>query len=62
MGWIRRLSVSASRPNSATGRSWPKGHPVPLAWVHIDRDRDIGEYCEPNIWIFHQAGGPPRRG
>jgi hypothetical protein len=23
--------------------------------VHIDRDRDLGEYWEPNVWIIHQA-------
>ena len=32
--------------------------PAGLATVHIDRDRDLGEYWEPNIWIIH----PPRRG
>ena len=29
--------------------------PAGLATVHIDRDRDIGEYWEPNVWIVHQA-------
>ena len=29
--------------------------PAGLATVHIDRDRDIGDYWEPNIWIIHQA-------
>jgi len=27
--------------------------PAGLATVHIDRDADIGEYWEPNIWIIH---------
>jgi GNAT superfamily N-acetyltransferase len=27
--------------------------PAGLATVHIDRDNDIGEYWEPNIWIIH---------
>ena len=35
--------------------------PAGLAIVRIDRDNDIGEYWEPNIWIIHQAsGGAPR--
>ena len=29
--------------------------PAGLATVHIDRDRDLGEYWEPNIWVIHQA-------
>jgi len=31
--------------------------PAGLATVHIDRERDTGEYWEPNIWIIHEAGG-----
>jgi hypothetical protein len=27
--------------------------PAELATVHIDRERDTGEYWEPNIWIIH---------
>ena len=27
--------------------------PAGLATVHIDRDHDLGEYWEPNIWIIH---------
>lgn len=27
--------------------------PAGLATVHIDRERDLGEYWEPNIWIVH---------
>ncbi|HUY44264.1 MAG TPA: beta-1,3-glucanase family protein [Streptosporangiaceae bacterium] len=27
--------------------------PAGLATVHIDRDRDAGDYWEPNIWIIH---------
>ena len=30
--------------------------PAGLTTVHIDRDNDIGEYWEPNIWIIHQVG------
>jgi hypothetical protein len=29
--------------------------PAGLATVHIDRDRDLGEYWEPNVWIIHQT-------
>jgi GNAT superfamily N-acetyltransferase len=29
--------------------------PAGLAPVHIDRDADLGEYWEPNIWIIHRA-------
>ena len=29
--------------------------PAGLATVHIDRERDLGEYSEPNVWIIHQA-------
>ena len=31
--------------------------PAGLTTVHIDRDRDTGEYWEPNIWVIH----PPIR-
>jgi len=35
--------------------------PEGLAPVHIDREKDLGEYWEPNIWIIHEArGGAPR--
>jgi hypothetical protein len=34
--------------------------PAGLATVHIDRDRDRGEYWEPNVWIIHPPlGGAP---
>jgi hypothetical protein len=37
--------------------------PAGLATVHIDRDRDLGEYWEPNIWLIHSLTGPsPRMG
>ena len=29
--------------------------PAGLSTVHIDRDRDTGEYWEPNVWIIHQV-------
>lgn len=31
--------------------------PAGLATVHVDRDRDLGEYWEPNIWIIHDLAG-----
>jgi hypothetical protein len=31
--------------------------PAGLATVHIDTDRDLGEYWEPNIWIIHEVSG-----
>lgn len=27
--------------------------PAGLAPVHIDRERDVGEYWEPNVWLIH---------
>jgi GNAT superfamily N-acetyltransferase len=30
--------------------------PAGLATVHIDREQDLGEYWEPNIWLIHQPG------
>jgi hypothetical protein len=30
---------------------FPRG----LATVHIDRDRDLGDYWEPNVWIIHDT-------
>jgi hypothetical protein len=32
--------------------------PAGLSTVHIDRDRDLGEYWEPNIWIIHPPAAP----
>ena len=29
--------------------------PAGLTTVHIDRDHDLGEYWEPNIWIIHHV-------
>lgn len=36
--------------------------PAGLATVHIDRDHDVGEYWEPNIWIIHQVFVPEGEG
>lgn len=27
--------------------------PAGLATLHIDRERDAGEYWEPNVWMIH---------
>ena len=46
---------------SWTGMEFPETgdyvFPAGLAPVHIDRERDSGEYWEPNIWIIHEASG-----
>jgi hypothetical protein len=31
--------------------------PAGLTTVHIDRERDCGEYWEPNIWLVHPPAG-----
>jgi hypothetical protein len=31
--------------------------PAGLATEHIDREHDVGEYWEPNIWVIHRADG-----
>ena len=33
--------------------------PAGLATVHIDRERDLGEYWEPNIWLIHTPRPAP---
>jgi hypothetical protein len=33
--------------------------PAGLTTVHIDRERDLGEYWEPNVWLIHSLGDPP---
>jgi hypothetical protein len=43
-------SPSGSSCCTTPGRTWSW-----LATVHIDRERDTGEYWEPNIWIIHEA-------
>jgi hypothetical protein len=46
---------------SWTGMEFPETgdyvFPAGLATVRIDRERDSGEYWEPNIWIIHEARG-----
>jgi hypothetical protein len=30
--------------------------PHGLATVEIDRDADLGDYWEPNVWVSHRVG------
>jgi hypothetical protein len=34
--------------------------PEALVPVEIDRERDLGRYVEPNVWVRHPLGEPPR--
>jgi len=44
-----------------TGREFPRSgsHTVPgaLQPVQIDRERDVGRYEDPNLWMRHRTGG-----
>jgi hypothetical protein len=44
---------------SWTGLQFPETgdyvFPAGLTTVHIDRDRETGEYWEPNIWVIHDC-------
>ena len=44
-------------PEEVLRVSYGCGTPAGLATVRIDRERDSGEYWEPNIWIIHEARG-----
>ena len=35
--------------------------PEGLATVRIDRERDLGEYFEPNVWLIHPVPADPGR-
>ena len=58
---VRCTSPAPSRSGSRGRRC---GSPRPatlssrpgLATVHIDRERDLGEYWEPNVWLIHGPG------
>jgi hypothetical protein len=42
-----------------TGRYvFPEG----LALLHVDRERDVGLYHEPNVWVAHHAQPAGGRG
>jgi hypothetical protein len=51
------ITGTVSQWETWTGMPFPETgdyvFPAGLATVHIDRDRDLGEYWEPNIWIIH---------
>jgi hypothetical protein len=60
-----RITGTVGEWESWTGMQFPGTgdyvFPAGLATVHIDRDRDRGEYWEPNVWIIHPpVGGTPR--
>jgi hypothetical protein len=52
-----RITGTVAEWESWTGLPFPETgdyvFPAGLATVHIDRDRDTGEYWEPNVWIIH---------
>jgi len=52
-----RISGSVADWESWTQMAFPETgdyvFPDGLATVHIDRDRDLGEYWEPNVWVIH---------
>jgi GNAT superfamily N-acetyltransferase len=59
------IAGTVAQWESWTGMPFPETgdyvFPAGLATVHIDRERDAGEYWEPNIWIIHPpASGLPR--
>ena len=55
----KRLSGKLLRAMAGLGReAGDYVFPAGLSTVHIDRDRDLGEYWEPNVWIIH----PPTSG
>jgi hypothetical protein len=53
-GWPSRRPGSMCFPRG--WRLFPEG----LALLHVDRERDVGLYHEPNIWVAHDA--QPTRG
>lgn len=52
-----RISASVAEWESWTAMAFPESGeyvvPGALAVVRIDRDRDVGEYVEPNVWVRH---------
>jgi GNAT superfamily N-acetyltransferase len=57
----RSMSITGSVADweSWTGMRFPETgeyvFPKGLATVHIDRDRDTGQYWEPNVWLIHRS-------
>ena len=56
-----RISGSVADWESWTKMRFPETgdyvFPEGLAPVHIDRERDVGVYWEPNIWLIHPITG-----
>jgi GNAT superfamily N-acetyltransferase len=56
-----RITGTVADWESWTQMSFPETgdyvFPAGLATVHIDRERDAGEYWEPNVWIIHPPAG-----
>ena len=54
-----RITGSAADWESWTRMRFPETgeyvFPKGLATVHIDRDRDTGQYWEPNVWLIHRS-------
>jgi GNAT superfamily N-acetyltransferase len=57
-----KISGSVAEWESWTGMAFPASgtyvFPDGLATLDIDRERDIGCYWEPNVWMQHPVGGP----
>ena len=56
-----RISGTVAEWESWTGMSFPESgsYEVPgaLVPVQIDRERDLGLYIEPNVWMYHSPAG-----
>jgi hypothetical protein len=54
-----RITGRVADWESWTGMRFPESgdyvFPKGLSTVHIDRDRDSGEYWEPNVWLIHRG-------
>ena len=52
-----RFTATVADWESWTGMAFPESGdyvvPGALALVHIDRERDVGEHVEPNVWVRH---------
>lgn len=56
-----RITGSVAEWESWTGMAFPDDgdyvFPGGLAPLHIDRERDLGSYWEPNVWVVYRTGG-----
>jgi hypothetical protein len=59
-----RISGTVEEWEGWVGMAFPETgryvFPEGLALLHVDRERDVGLYHEPNVWVAHQA--QPARG